>query len=168
MILEVHSHCKPGTVCESTFGVYIWQSSMWGQAERRFIGWHNTVWVVKIWLPHTGELRIWEFLNPWRPDVSSAPIWFLNPEGFLESCWFLVCVRVLKKQVPLSVKECSSNRIDGLTRESQDKQAETKVSLFISLLSGLPLEDTAHIYGESSPNDLIKEIPHSNAHHLPL
>lgn len=44
-----------------------------------------------------------------RPDVSSVPIWYLRPEGFLESCWSLVCVGILEKWVLISVKKCSSS-----------------------------------------------------------
>lgn len=47
------------------------------------------------------------------------------------------------------VKECSSNRIDGLASKMEDMQTKSRVSFLTSLLSALPLEDIAHLGGSS-------------------
>lgn len=57
--------------------------------------------------------------------------------GVLEDSWR--AVGVLKKLVLTSVKECRTNRIDGLASKSEGKQAST-VFFFHILLCALPPE----------------------------
>lgn len=64
------------------------------------------------------------------PGCLNNPNLVLEPGGFLESCRTSVCPGVLKTLVLISVRECHSNGIDELASQSEDKQANSKVSFF--------------------------------------
>ena len=58
---------------------------------------------------------------------------------------FLVYVRIPKKWVLISVKECLSGRMEELASETEGKQAKAKVSFSRVLSYGIPAEPVAQI-----------------------
>lgn len=80
---------------------------------------------------------LWLFSSVHKAGFSS-PNLALKAWRTLGELLVSACVGTLKKKVLIAMKECCSNRMNGLTRESKGKEGQSEISFFLVLGSGLP------------------------------
>lgn len=90
------------------------------------------VYLVQQWLSPDGKAKYLIVIQSIKLNVSAAPFWYYSCREDLENCLSSGFMRLLKKYVLISVKECLSCSIDEITSKSKSKQA--KASIFHVLL----------------------------------
>lgn len=93
----------------------------------------DAVQVVQQWPFHTGKAQNHASVQSMRLDSSRTPC------GVLERHWLQsVLESQRKKSVPMLVKKCRRNRIDGLARGYEAREAKIKVLFSMSFYMARP------------------------------